>query len=90
MCKSSLLAACLSTGTHPGGQRHARLDGQYTALRLHLRMSLDQIRPRDGLVIVRELEHSLAHRTAPAYRRWLAQLDQNLERLVDELEEDGK
>jgi hypothetical protein len=57
-----------------------QLDAEYSALRLRLRVSLDQQRYRDAAAAVQALERLLAPQGPSPYRTWLADLRQDLER----------
>lgn len=62
------------------GSWKAVLDQEYAALRLRLRMALEQNRPADALLVVRALESLLAGQGTSPYRTWLGGLHQDLER----------
>ncbi len=56
------------------------VDEEYAALRLRLRVALDQKRFGDALSALRGLEGLLASQAASPYRTWLANLRRDLER----------
>lgn len=59
-----------------------QLDEEYAALRLRLRLSLDQKRYADAAAAVQALERLLAPKGPSPYRAWLTDLRQDLERRV--------
>jgi hypothetical protein len=85
----SLAKACFETASSPAdvevaAKEHAELKGQldeeYAALRLRLRVSLDQKRYADAAAAVQALERLLAPQGPSPYRAWLVDLRQDLER----------
>ncbi|HVY28788.1 MAG TPA: hypothetical protein VHB79_19665 [Polyangiaceae bacterium] len=81
--------ACFETAGSPpdaevAEKEHAELKGQldeeYAALRLRLRVSLDQKRYADAAAAVQALERLLAPQGPSPYRAWLLDLRQDLER----------
>jgi hypothetical protein len=55
---------------------------QYTALRLRLKLALDENRSEDALKLVGELQGLLAHQRPGAYQQWLEQLGRQLSNKV--------
>jgi hypothetical protein len=65
-----------------GAELQGQLNEEYAALRLRLRMSLDQKRWEDAAASVQALERLLTPQGPSPYRAWLADLSHDLERRV--------
>lgn len=73
-------AADAEVAKNERAELQGQLDAEYSALRLRLRVSLDQKRYGDASAAVQALERLLAPQGPSPYRAWLADLRQDLER----------
>lgn len=65
-----------------GAELQGQLDEEYAALRLRLRLSLDQKRWEDAAAAVQALERLLTPQGPTPYRAWLSDLRHDLERRI--------